>query len=1637
MMPRWLPALLGCLLVLPAKAGLAVDNELVGPDQRAPLVWQIVRPFQGAVPGNEVASTGAITALEPGQSARFLVESGRYLRLRPWGETSSLTALEVLQSRTGGWFQPLSLTRLAVDGSRASTAPLPADREILLTNTGTEPLQFQVAEGRRVPTPEAFRWHPRAIEGLPEVTVGQHPQQALQRGHWLHHTEPHEFRVQGPGLFAVELRDVRNDLADARRHRLAVGLDDEPLERHYLHFADDNDHVYHLKRRSLLLSQFERLYLWVPEGDHRVTLKADHDLLLALLQAQPDRVSSSASERPWRETEAILRDRLLFQQSQRQRATEAVLEQGAGAAHLAAASFDSDAAPGWPGGFLNNRFSLSYTQDRLLWPDQGAPQKRLVAQTAELNLTPDDELRFVPPGPIDLEPETFFQVAHRPLILALPETPGPTQLRLTLAYPEQSASLRLSAGDRQWLLRFSDATLAHGGQLRLTGQSQTQQGLPTAAPKVMTGDLTLDLPEGTSTVRIEALEGATWARATVREGRHPALTEAEYWDFLRASDMAGLARSWRAPVPGQADGQAPVPALLWRDSQFLRDWLNSRYHSFIDDLSPAFKVPSDAEALANLDGLVASGEDTLAVSYAQGLYVYSSSARVRDRAYRFLTQTWRREDNQYGLESLLATAFLHHDDDRVLPELALMLERQGLDTEALKLALVLHRSGRYTGQQAQVRAQALRLAIQADWPLTLHELTRELPAPERSGWRELYLAEHYNVASEPQDESVVPPVLAFWARLPEREHLTASAWLRQFHERYPGRWRWQDWPGGFAGELDRVNLHNPDLDRFYQRHRVAPDRPLALTVTGPVRLRLNARLLHQQRDSRLNDWLRVRHNGRAYRFPVLNSGVFNRHRIIGSDTEFPGRLAQVELELGPGQHQLSVAPEQHRALVQAEIETPAMFAASYLSAQNRDCFAAGARPEPISARQQPIPVPLIAPPWAEGTESRGWVGGCAEFARARGHDAARVQGAPDWGGVVFTPAPTPAAASGAPAPDRAQDAVVVARYLDQVLKTDGFARNPGLVARSNALAAQHPDDTGIQQRLALINADHYWEREELVIDSAGIRQFDASGWPPALPYLRQRQQLLSQQPAPSELALSGPEPVVVDINQGERRRYRLDLRLDKVGFQRVTPVAVDVRVDGQRYARQTLSEAAPSGRVQMQLPAGASQIELQLVAPTSRHWVYAQLSARAAANGPWQPVERPERRAYQTSLPGQPLVIYLDQPSWLRLEVYDGQKRVQRYRYVASAGNLVLRQRDLGGPYVRVYALRHQPGKLTAPPPVSTPVLSPWPEPVQKADVARPEALMSDALAMPTRDDGTQGAYAELAQRRNFDGGADAQTERYLELGWRYQQQPLFSRWTWQSDLFLREHSGDESLVLGSQQWLTLRPDNRHWRLNLFAGGYWQPREGAGSLFGQAQLHANTPLAYHWSLDSELTGFGRWLSVSSNPRRQAYDDDVFTEYKADHRHGLEWQEALNYQPWQDSRWRAGVGVRTNEDFSPDRIGVSLRWDEFWHRDTRTYVGLEQRWLMADDDRAGRGTQQLLSAGVDWRLWEHQGRRWSLGFDLSMDLDQSQPALALSLGFDNPGAKRLEDFRAERFPFFPLQEINAARAVDTNELNYVE
>ncbi|MEP2615778.1 hypothetical protein, partial [Marinobacter alexandrii] len=130
-------------------------------------------------------------------------------------------------------------------------------------------------------------------------------------------------------------------------------------------------------------------------------------------------------------------------------------------------------------------------------------------------------------------------------------------------------------------------------------------------------------------------------------------------------------------------------------------------------------------------------------------------------------------------------------------------------------------------------------------------------------------------------------------------------------------------------------------------------------------------------------------------------------------------------------------------------------------------------------------------------------------------------------------------------------------------------------------------------------------------------------------------------------------------------------------------------------------------------------------------------------------------------------------------------------------------------------------------------------------------------------------------------------------------------------------------------------------------------------------------------------------------------------------------------------------VRSNEDLSPDRFVMALRWDQFWLHNSRTYLGIQQRWLQKDDDRPENDSQQIVEAGLEWHMWQNRGRRWFVRLDTGLDLDVSEPSLKVSFGMDAPGTKRLEDYRQERFSFFDLNEMNAARSVDTNELNYVE
>ena len=1644
------------LIALPAVA-LVSPGQRVAPDQNAPLIWQQIRAFEHAPLENEESEVnGDVLVLEAGESARFPIETGRYLRLdSEMADLPGLDGLEVQQSSDGAWFYPLAMSKTTPDGVRVSLQPVDGDRAIRLHNDGGETLRFRVSEGEYRPVPEEVTWQPESVGQMPEVTLRRHPQAALQHVQSLQRTDAHEFTLEGPALYALSFRETQNRLSTRRRGRISVALDDQSPDVHYLHFTTDRRHRYQLGRESLLLSHAERYYLWVPEGDHQVALRSDNDLWLEVLRAEHHRSTSVGSSRPWMETLAVVRDRLLFQQQQTQWAIHEVLTRGAGAAELAAASFDSKTVEGWQSGYLDNVFRRRYTQERVLWPVEGSTQQWLTPLKTEFALTVEDDLYYARPEQPKDRSEGYFQVASQKRTLALPRTQGPTRLKISLTNPQQPVTLSIRYGEQQQLLRFEPFSQQDPDQRRLTAPSQERLQRLSSAPKVLVSDVVLPLPQGVNNVSVKAIEGKASMRMAVEEGRWPEFTEQEFWDYLNDLGAGVFLSSWQSSGHRDSDfvdrlgsksGVLDV-ARVFQDSQFLRDWLGSRYQNFVDDLSPALSAVPPEKVRTNLNSLPTTDEPALARRYAEGVFVHSANADNKRQAFRVLKQMFIKHGDEYALQSLLATAFVHHDQMSVLPDIALIMERNGYDQVALKLALVLLESGRLEESRRQeMHELALRTAVLADWPLTLDHLAEVLPATEQKAWRQLHVQENYGFNDPSVASEWHHPITDFMAKMPESNAVPAEAWLSLFRRDYPGSWRWRDWPFGFQGPVERVNVHNPDLNRFYQRQRISPNTPLNLTVTGPVRLRINTALLHRERTSRLNDQLMILHNDQDYRFSIINSGVFNRHRIIGAGSEFPGSVETIEATLGPGEHRLVIAPGKQSALVNIELNTPEFMSRSYLAAQTQACDLGVAEwPQLPGERALPTKLSMVAPHWVPDlTENNDQ---CRRF-RADAKDASDLQD--DYAGAMQTFmlgsgvrfSPTPTSAGGEllpPTPSRPQPLDRVSQYLSQVLATPGFSRRPSLIARSNALAAAYPDALEVQQKLGAINAEQGWQQEELVLESAGIQQFDSSDWPPSLPFLRYRYDLLAESPAVSEQLLSGMDPIVVAVNDGGRGQYRLKVRLDKVGFQRVSPVTVAIQVNGEHLSRFNLSEVDSNRRVPLNLSSGPSQIELQLLNPSSRHSVYFQLEQRNGPDSGWQAVVREQNRRYYKVLPGQPLELYVDQPTWLRLEVFDGQRRVQQYRYHPVAGNLVISAEDLSGSYVRVYGLRHQPGRLTAQPPSPTPAMTPTPEhPLQRANAPLPSALVSTGLPNPDREAGTHGVYADWVQRRNFDGGSDLERERFVELGWRYQQNPLFSRFYWQSDVFYRSHSSEDIALLGSQQWLTWRPDNRYWRLNLNAGGFWQLGDSAGSLNLRATLDGYMPLSNHWTLEHEVSGFARYLSEgASGSRTTSYDDDVFTVYKSNHRHGLDWTESLSYRPWRDSRFLLDAQVRSNEDLSPDRFVMALRWDQFWLHNTRTYLGIQQRWLQKDDDRPENDSQQIVEAGLEWHMWQNRGRRWFVRLDTGLDLDVSEPSLKVSFGMDAPGTKRLEDYRQERFSFFDLNEMNAARSVDTNELNYVE
>ncbi|MDX1605278.1 MAG: hypothetical protein R3202_03735, partial [Candidatus Competibacterales bacterium] len=177
-----------------------------------------------------------------------------------------------------------------------------------------------------------------------------------------------------------------------------------------------------------------------------------------------------------------------------------------------------------------------------------------------------------------------------------------------------------------------------------------------------------------------------------------------------------------------------------------------------------------------------------------------------------------------------------------------------------------------------------------------------------------------------------------------------------------------------------------------------------------------------------------------------------------------------------------------------------------------------------------------------------------------------------------------------------------------------------------------------------------------------------------------------------------------------------------------------------------------------------------------------------------------------------------------------------------------------------------------------------------------------------------------------------------------------------------------------------------------------------------------------WHLPA-LGFWARHLSLDRNPFRPGtLDQDVFTPYKAQHRHGLSLSETFYHRPWLDTLWYAGLGLATNENLDPldpDHVQARIGWRQLlgdWQVDAEYRL----RRYRADGDRSDGSTQRRLRLDLDWNGWERDQDRWQVHLSWEHDFDRDDGSWLLRFEWHGGAGRGLRDFRPAELDFEDLR-----------------
>jgi LysM repeat protein len=588
-----------------------------------------------------------------------------------------------------------------------------------------------------------------------------------------------------------------------------------------------------------------------------------------------------------------------------------------------------------------------------------------------------------------------------------------------------------------------------------------------------------------------------------------------------------------------------------------------------------------------------------------------------------------------------------------------------------------------------------------------------------------------------------------------------------------------------------------------------------------------------------------------------------------------------------------------------------------------------------------------------------------------------------------------------------------------------------MVAKGEALYQQHPDVPGMQRLLRRLRRAAAWELVSAVQASAGVRVVEVQPGRSENPAVRIRKALLPGL-LPGEQLLSGFETLVFAVDQPARAHFNIELSMEELTAAPVVPMQVQLQLDDGAERTLLLTPAQPGQLVTQTVPAGKHLLRMRIREPVLNQYLRV-LIREQGSRSTHLVASRSGQRTYHVATRDEPIVIDLEGPTRLRIDELREGLTTHRYQNVAAGWQRLQLE---AGPHqqqalLRIYRLTSRqpsepvPARLTAWEPLAVPL----PAAMFPADSSQTQRETIDLFPLGGQEDGTWSLTSALVRRLDADdaNSGNNQAEDFVELRASHRFFAADKHSYFRTDLLtrLRDAGGP---TLGVRSWVDIRrPD---WPLEIALGGalYAQRpdnesgNEWAASVRGAlSRQFVITPRITHKPV---ISMFQRWLSMDEDLQQHPdrVDQDLFTEYKHDHRRGLGIADRLTYRPWLDTLMYGSLGAASNENlnvFDPDHVVAALGARQLLHN-WQVSAEYQARHYFSDQDRNESVLQNRYGVSLDWLGWRSYKHGWQGRAQLVWDDSSNEFSGFLSISWTHANARFYRDFRPAEHGFRSLR-----------------